>query len=282
MPRKPNIRDEDIIHMYNQGMSYKSMIEQTGLSERAIRNVVKKHGINTRPIGQPRKHKVNEDFFKFWNDKMAWVLGVFVTDGHINKSTHSIYFSQKDERILKLIATYMEADYVLMPFGKTKTTPTIIMNSKEIKKDLEQMGITPNKSLTLKFPHVPEQYLPSFIRGVIDGDGWVQDRGYVMNVTTGSKGFAESLHEVFQTWELKSEITVEKSQKGTDIYRTWIKGKQSIIKLAEIIYLNCVESCNYSKKERLTQWVKEMEVIYNVEANKWTISSNSRYNKSRI
>ncbi|MEO4055125.1 LAGLIDADG family homing endonuclease [Solibacillus sp. CAU 1738] len=267
MPRKPNIEDEDIIAMYEKRMSYKEMMEQTGLSDRAIRNVIKKHNVDIRPIGQPRKHKVNEDFFKVWSDEMAWVLGILVTDGHINRSTHSIYFSQKDERILKLIATYMAADYVLMPIGTTKTTPTIVINSKEIKKDLELIGIKPNKSLTVQFPEVPERYLPSFIRGVIDGDGWVQNKGYVMNVTTASRSFADSLQKVFQSWKLKSEITIEKSQKGNYVYRIWVKGKQSITKLALIIYSNCDESCNYNKKERLTLWIKEMEANYYVEEN---------------
>lgn len=45
--------------------------------------------------GQLRKNKVNEDFFKVWTNEMAWVLGLFVTDGHVNKKIHSIYFSQK-------------------------------------------------------------------------------------------------------------------------------------------------------------------------------------------
>ena len=54
---------------------------------------------------------------------MAWVLGLFVTDGHIHNKYHSIYFSQKDERILQLIAQYMNADYVLKAFGITKPHP---------------------------------------------------------------------------------------------------------------------------------------------------------------
>ena len=71
----------------------------------------------------------------------------------------------------------MEADYVLAPIGPTRLTPTLMINSynsKEIKKDLEQFGISSNKSLTVPFPDVPKEFLPSFVRGVIDGDGWVQ------------------------------------------------------------------------------------------------------------
>lgn len=69
------------------------------------------------------------------------------------------------------------------------------------------MDITAKKSLTVPFLTVPEEYLPSFVRGVIDGDGWVVSEGYQMNVTSGSFNFAEGLLEVFQSWNLKSDIT---------------------------------------------------------------------------
>ncbi len=87
---------------------------------------------------------------------MAWVLGLFITDGTVSGNAHSISFAQKDERLLKIVADYMEADYVISKRGKT---------------------------------------------------GWVQDRGYVMNVTTPSLNFAEGLLEIFELWNLKSEIT---------------------------------------------------------------------------
>src|SRR5699024_4372895 len=127
MPRNPGITDKMIIKMYKSGMPYKEMIPIIGLSARAIQNVMYKHDIpmnRAQYSGQPRKHKVNENFFKTWSHDMAWVLGLFVTDGHMNKYMHQVNFSQKDERILKLIAKYMEADYILGPTGPTKTTAT--------------------------------------------------------------------------------------------------------------------------------------------------------------
>ena len=131
MPRNPGMTDLVIIKMYKSGMSFKEMKPIIGLSDRAIRDVMYKHGVKMnreQSSGQPRKHKVNEDFFKVWTHEMAWVLGLFVTDGTVNNKTQSISFTQKDERILHLIANYMEADYVLAPTGKTRLTPTLIIS----------------------------------------------------------------------------------------------------------------------------------------------------------
>ncbi|WP_019413994.1 LAGLIDADG family homing endonuclease [Paenisporosarcina sp. TG20] len=239
MPRNPGMTDDTIIKMYKCDMSFKEMELLVGLSGRAIRNVMYKHEVEMnreQHSGQPRKNKVNENFFKVWTHEMAWVLGLFVTDGHMHNKLHSVYFSQKDERILRLIAKYMEAEYVLSSFGKTKTTATLIINSKEIKKDLELFGITANKSLTLPFPSIPEEYLSSFVRGVIDGDGWVGHEGYQMNVTSGSQIFAKGLLSIFRSWELKSGITEQKSQAGNPIYRIWVSGKAELLRLSEIIY----------------------------------------------
>ncbi|MHA6261090.1 LAGLIDADG family homing endonuclease [Sporosarcina sp. CAU 1771] len=257
MARNPGMTDDVIIKMYKSGMPFKEMAPIVGISDRGIRDIMYKHGVpmnRKQYSGQPRKNKVNEDYFKIWSHEMAWVLGLFITDGHVNNKLHTIYFSQKDERILKLISKYMEADYILAPTGSTRNTPTLIINSKIIKSDLEKLGIGPNKSMTIKFPNVPDEFLSSFVRGVIDGDGWVQKTGYVMNITTGSKIFATELLALFKSWELRSEITKTTSQTGRTIYRTWVKGKNDLPKLAKIIYHN-ISSDNYviDKKIRMSQ-----------------------------
>lgn len=255
MPRNPGITDEAIIEMYKSGMPYKKMISIIGLSDRGIRGVLYKHNVGMlreQSSGQPRKHKVNEDFFKTWSHEMAWVLGLFITDGTVNNRIHSISFSQKDEKILRLVAKYMEADYILGTIGPTCTTPTLKINSMEIKKDLEKLGVAANKSLSVPFPNVPKEYLSSFVRVVIDGDGWVQKKGYVMNVTSGSKHFAEGLLSVFQSWNLRSEITTQMSQAGNSIYRVWVKGKTDLPKLAKIIYNDAEENYILYKREYMT------------------------------
>ncbi len=256
MPRNPDITDEMIIQLYKSEMPYKEISKITGLSDRAIRNVMYKYGVEMnreQSSGQPRKHKVNEDFFKTWTHEMAWVLGMFIADGTVNKTNHSISFTQKDERILKLIASITEADYVLAPIAPTRLTPTLLINSKEIKEDLYKLGIKSNKSLTVRFPEVPKEFMPSFVRGIIEGDGWVQKTGYVMNITSASKEFAVGLLDVFQSWNPRTELTKETSQAKNTIYRIWVKGKYDIPKLAKIIYNGTSDDYFSEKRKRMSQ-----------------------------
>lgn len=86
---------------------------------------------------------------------------------------------------------------------------------------------------------------------MIDGDGWVQKTGYVMNITSGSKRFTDGLLSVFQSWGLRSEITSEVSQSGNTIYRIWVKGKHTLPKLARIIYNNVTDNYITNKKDCL-------------------------------
>ncbi|WP_432364015.1 LAGLIDADG family homing endonuclease [Sporosarcina sp. UB5] len=251
MPRNPGMTDEKIIELYKSGLPYEKLCKIIGLSERAIRNVLNKHGVKLNPIGRPRIHKVNEDFFKTWSHEMAWVLGLFITDGHVNKQVHSVYLSQNDEDILRKVAKLMDANPTIAKGTGTRKTPMLIINSKVIKQDLEQLGITPNKSYTVSFPDVPDKYLPAFVRGIIDGDGWVDREGYRMNITTASPVFANGLLEVFTKWGFTSTLATFNSAKRKPIYRLWISGKNQLLRLSDILYNECNSNYVASKMVRM-------------------------------
>lgn len=68
--RKRGITDEQIIEMYVSGMSYVEMSSIIGIKDRAIRNVLVKHGIDRKKVGRPRIHQVNEHFvfnINYWS-----------------------------------------------------------------------------------------------------------------------------------------------------------------------------------------------------------------------
>lgn len=68
MPRKKVISNNDIIQLYLDGASSEVLSEFSGLTMRAVRNILHKYNIPIRSTGQPRKHRLNESFFKEWSN----------------------------------------------------------------------------------------------------------------------------------------------------------------------------------------------------------------------
>jgi len=50
---------------------------------------------------------------------------------------------------------------------------TLRIGSHKIYESLIKIGVRPKKSLIMKFPDIPKEYLGNFIRGYFDGDGCV-------------------------------------------------------------------------------------------------------------
>ncbi|WP_368298555.1 LAGLIDADG family homing endonuclease [Cytobacillus firmus] len=254
-------RDEIIIESYNKGMSYKEMAKLFSLTDRGIRNIAKKYNLKIRNGNE--QYCINKNFFKSWTNEMAWVLGMVITDGHLSANTSpSFSISQKDIKILLKIRCLFESNHPLREPTKTTTSTILTIGSKEMVEDLKKLGLTPRKSLVIKFPDVPKEYLPHFIRGVIDGDGWVKKEGSVMNITSGSKDFAESLMKIFIGWGLNSEIRTQVTKKGTIIYRVWVIGYYSVWKLSTIIYENCGDLFVVSKREKMEKHHERISRVY--------------------
>lgn len=88
---------------------------------------------------------------------------------------------------------------------KYRRSYTLQLGSRRIYKRLIQIGFTEAKSLTLQFPNVPDQQLPHFVRGYLDGDGCVTANIYPrknrpgvvkhfsVRFTCGSKSFLQAL-----------------------------------------------------------------------------------------
>jgi DNA-binding transcriptional regulator WhiA len=224
-----NIPKEEVVKLYViGGKSTKEISELAGVSQRHVNYVLDEKGVSKRGNRRTNGYKVDEDFFKTWSADMAYVLGFVLTDGCVSGNSFSI--SQKYPEILERIGSAMKSNY---PIRKTRNLHTLTICRKEMVEDLAVLGIGEKKSLTVDFPDVPAVYLPHFIRGVIDGDGWVQDRGYVMNVTSGSILFAVKLHEVFNAYGLNGRI-----QKQSGAYRVTVSGKEDVARMAELLYEN--------------------------------------------
>ncbi|MDP4001494.1 MAG: LAGLIDADG family homing endonuclease [bacterium] len=148
---------------------------------------------------------------------MAYVLGFFTADGNMNPHSnggHYLEFTSCDRELISKTRNILKSNHKISARNRStdkKTAYRIQIGSKILYRDLVLLGLTPNKSLTIKFPRIPKQYLGDFIRGDFDGDGcvyfrknWAKDRNkprwvFQTRFTSGSKHFLKSLHSILKS-----------------------------------------------------------------------------------
>src|SRR5215470_12145718 len=147
-------------------------------------------------MGRPAR---NADFFRVWSPEMAYVLGLWWTDGCMrikrNTGAHEIEIASNHRDHLENIARIISGKYFLRKVSLLSSTYVISFCSKEMYQDIMVLGGSPRKSRTIGFPDVPSELLPHFVRGVIDGDGtltWNGDRP-ILQVYSGSAQFLNGL-----------------------------------------------------------------------------------------
>ncbi len=177
------------------------------------------------PRGGHNRRKFKTDFFEKWSPEMAYVLGFLYADGDIEdvrKSSRTQYttITSVDKEILESIKKAMGSEHNLnyrvprmVTHGNGKIYESsgiyrLRIGSKKMFDDLLKLGLTPRKSLTIKFPtDIPDDCFVHFVRGYFDGDGCVTIKkgkgkyeqpilkGLSVIFTSGSRLFLEGLRD---------------------------------------------------------------------------------------
>lgn len=163
------------------------------------------------------KYEINLSFFKFWGSEMAYVLGFIFADGCIriypSRFEYSLKIEIKDLNLLKKINKVMKSEIpIKVQQYKTGMFYELSIFRKSIVDDLLKLGLTPRKSLTLKFPQTPLKFFFDFLRGYFDGDGSViYYRGRLrINMTSGTKSFLEKIKESLDLFGIKTSLKTKK------------------------------------------------------------------------
>ena len=148
--------------------------------------------------------EVNENYFKKWSPRMAFILGFILADGCIIKGTYKGYSDSlkfgvqlKDADIIEKIKKELESGHKI---SFVKNTAHFCVSSQQIVDDLKKLGIKYRKSLNEKIPNVPGKFKKDFIRGVIDGDGsiWYDSRNYPTLSLCGGKNTLTYVRDYFK------------------------------------------------------------------------------------
>lgn len=208
-------------------------------------------------------------------------LGILVTDGnlfrgirkgkYIDKTYSKITLAMTDEDVVRNFATFCDYEGRKVSVReasnpKHKDTYVYVQILPEEEADyLESLGLTPNKSKTLK---VADHLLtsPDFLRGVVEGDGhfFVRDRGskgydYQLGIATGSEAFANQLVDTLQRLFSDGKINPDR-RRDSITYRVYTNKKQTLIDALTLIYKDAPENLRMERK-----YQKAMEIIRNYD-----------------
>lgn len=211
------------------------------------------------------------------------MLGVVCTDGNLNpgrirepwrsKSSSTIPIisvAQKESELLEKILHLMDCDAKLYfhkerIYGKIKAGALyhFAINNEKLYDDIVSLGLTPNKSLTMRFPNVPNEFVRHFIRGCWDGDGSVYIEKRINKICasfiSGSLNFVEGMSSELVKADLPIR-TIHRHNRETPSYYFRFTGSQ-VKMLYHYLYDNVPETEYLKRKLVLFRLSLEMNAL---------------------
>lgn len=214
---------------------------------------------------------INKSFFKIWTKEMAYVLGLFYADGHLDKHLLHFSLSSKEKDFLKYIRRIFKSNHQILK-RKGQKLYTLYIGNIEMVQDLIKLGINPKKSLTIKFPNIPNIYVSHFIRGYFDGDGSIYNKQhniYQVDIITGSKSFILSIKDRLEKFTNVNSQKIHK-HKTSNAYFLRYQSRKDIESIFKYFY------DEYTIKNKLylpRKFLKFQEAINSYKNRKrWTVN----------
>jgi intein/homing endonuclease len=119
------------------------------------------------------------DYFRIIDSvKKAYWLGYLCADGKIEDN--KVMLCSKDREVVEKFKADVGSGHAISKYSylddrtnKVYTQHIIQIASKDFSKYISNWGITKNKSSSVFMPNISGKYIPFFIAGLFDGDGWV-------------------------------------------------------------------------------------------------------------
>lgn len=198
-------------------------------------------------IDRSRKYNFNENYFDdIDSEEKAYFLGFLFADGNNSENRIVIGLQEQDVYILNKLAKCMNYTGNLQFVRKSKSDNNLKnmyylrMCSVNLCKKMSELGCTPKKSLTLKFPnYISSKLLHHFIRGYFDGDGTVNflHKQTHLNVGfVGTKQFVTKIVSYFNKNNIKFPKPYNTSKTNKNTYATTFNSRRKSIDFYNLIY----------------------------------------------
>ena len=154
------------------------------------------------------KYSVNEKFFDKWTSQMAYILGFTFADGNIYKTSLAWDIQKRDLNLLINIKKAMGSTY---PITNRSNSVRLRMSNQNLNKSVAAKGLIENKAKRMDLPEIPKKFASHFVRGFLDGDGWIVSRNNRNEVdlgfVSGNKIFLENIsHLIYKNTEVSGRV----------------------------------------------------------------------------
>lgn len=252
------------------------------------------------------RYYYNKDYFETIDtENKAYWLGFLYADGCINRYYKNdklrnmnleIGLCYKDRSHIQNFLDCIESnitirDKIIKLNGKEYKSSRVNVCSKKICYDLINLGCTPNKTYTLKFPTkdiVPKQYMRDFIRGYFDGDGCISTsnaEGHTISINfTGMESFLNDLNDfLYENKIIRKKGYVNYYKERTVACSLFIYGKDTIKEVLDYLYKDSEMHLDRKYKKYLDYYkdyqdIDKHGVYYNKRSKKYvsTICLNGK------
>ena len=192
-----------VINLVEEGLTVSEIAKQLGKNMSSVSSVVKRFNLT------PKKSYINTLDHTFFDNidtpEKAYLLGFFIADGCINTDTErtkgrfSINQSEDDKEIVQAFKKYLnvpsDIQIVNSKSGaKNRKTQHRLRWTSPYMRDVlrNTYNITSNKTLDIEFQFpielIPENLQGHFVRGFVDGDGYMGDNGQEGNFSISIVG----------------------------------------------------------------------------------------------
>ena len=168
-----------ILLLHKQGLNPTEIAKELNTYNTTIRRILLKEGLTPRTQSQERAVVKTNPFIDLNDQQVQYWLGYIAADGNISKAPRNrvnVSTNLDPDHLNKYIKFIGYPIKLLKYLNKKYQVWEYSVNfaNKEVRDYLVELGLTPNKSLTLKL-NFPITW--HFLRGLFDGDGCVRKCG---------------------------------------------------------------------------------------------------------
>lgn len=243
------LQEIEICEYYCNGFSSRELATIYKVDKGTIKRKLIKHNIKLRSLSEAnRVYSFDENAFsKINSNEKAYWLGFIAADGNVHNNILKIGLSSKDIVHLEKFKFFLKSSHPIHIYhtkvkSKIYESCEFSIRSDRIVADLLKLNITPNKSKTLLPATIKEKYLPSYILGIIDGDGcfYLDKKGQMHLSIVGSLPIIQFIMDILvkKCNITATKITEHKNNSG--VYLSYFGGNNKLKSITDFLYRDMV------------------------------------------